>query len=335
MKGMSGNSGTLSGQELIDGLRKLKASGTLVLSQGAGSIILLLNHGELQSSFRLGSFSSLDDDNLDFRVEWHPPAAAPRLQSHFGSSRLAVMQALPQLGPGALYPVGPTDLRALVSHLRCQEFTGSLTLTHRTDYGVVLFLNGQIGAALFERNSYTLERSDALRAIFRYSLSSNHPPLTAHRLNPLLVRSLLGLAYGRHSSSLNLDTYSGLVSEERGYLFYQNGQAFLRVEVKLRGTSRRYLPLDPAPDLHLPDDPPGWEEFRYALTLRGKDALNPMTELSMHFREAFGPSGRAVLEILGGGGTIEQAAMNLDIELQELKPWLKRLEDEGFIRLSE
>ena len=334
MKGLSGNSGTLSGQELLDALKTLEVSGTVILSNDGGSVILLLDRGELRSSYRLGSFGSLGDGGLGYRLELHPAADLPRLQSRFPGSHLAVMRALPDVGPGVHYPSGLTDLRSLIGDLRHRDFSGSLSLAHRSDYGVALFLNGRIGAALFERDSYMVERSDALRAIFRFNLSSDHPPLVAQRLSPLLVQSLLGLAGGHSTSSPNLNTYSGLAASEQGYTFYQNGQAFLHIQAELVGPSRRYLPLDPAPDLHLPDDPPGWEDRRYALTLRGKDALNPMTDLSMQFREAFGSSGRTVLEALSESETIEQAAINLHIELQELKPWLKRLEDDGLIRLS-
>src|SRR5690606_41487227 len=89
-----------------------------------------------------------------------------------------------------------------------------------------------------------------------------------------------------------------------------------------------------AAPLTLPTEPPGWEEQRYALTLRGRDALNPMTELNMEFRNHNGEQGQRVLEALGNGATLQQTAEALAVELVDLKPWLSKLEGPGMIRLQ-
>lgn len=58
-----------------------------------------------------------------------------------------------------------------------------------------------------------------------------------------------------------------------------------------------------------------------------------MTDLSMYFRETFGTLGSNVLKTLSNGETIEEAGRSLDLTLEDLKPWVTKLEDEGFIRL--
>jgi hypothetical protein len=333
VKELSGSSSSLSGQELLDGLKKIKLSGTLVLSHDAGNMLLRVDAGELLSSFCLGDFGSLADEGIAFHIEVHPNIEIPHLQSGFPGSQLAVLRALPQFSQGISYQAGLTDIRLLIEDLRQQEFTGSLTFAHGNEYGLALLLRGRIAAAQYERDGYTAERLDALRAIFRYSLSSGHSPLSGHPLNPLLVQSLLGLASNRYRSRANPKRYNGLSTDGQGYTFHKDGKAFLRISANQFETNRRYPPVNSAEDLQLPDEPPGWEDQRFILTLRGRDALNPMTDLSMDFREAFGTSGRTILKTLGDGETIEETGRSLDLALEELKPWVTRLEDDGFIRL--
>jgi len=57
-----------------------------------------------------------------------------------------------------------------------------------------------------------------------------------------------------------------------------------------------------------------------------------MTQFAMQFGERYGESGRKILEALDRGLTIEQTAGELRLDLEELKPWLRRLEEEGLVR---
>ena len=99
---------------------------------------------------------------------------------------------------------------------------------------------------------------------------------------------------------------------------------------------RRYAALDEpaAPVVPLPEEPPGWEAQHYVLTLRGRDALNPMTELWMRFRSTYGVAGQRLLEVLADGATLEAAAAAIDTPLEELRPWLHKLEEEGMVRVG-
>ena len=100
---------------------------------------------------------------------------------------------------------------------------------------------------------------------------------------------------------------------------------------------RRYAALDEpaAPVVPLPEEPPGWEAQHYVLTLRGRDALNPMTELWMRFRATYGAPGQRLLEVLTDGATLEAVAAALDTPLEELRPWLHKLEEEGMVRVGQ
>jgi DNA-binding transcriptional ArsR family regulator len=59
-----------------------------------------------------------------------------------------------------------------------------------------------------------------------------------------------------------------------------------------------------------------------------------MTELWMRFRTAYGAPGQRLLEVLADGATIEHVAAALETDLDELGPWLKKLEEEGLVRVG-
>ncbi|MEX2536015.1 MAG: hypothetical protein WD273_10520 [Trueperaceae bacterium] len=226
----------------------------------------------------------------------------------------------------ATAPMRPADKASTTST------TTPVATSNRAERGVALFHEGRIGAAFFEREGQVWERSDALRAIYRYSLESERPPMLLHPIGGELMRGLLGLALERRAAAGDPNNYTGVTASEGGYTFYCEGKPYLHLAAQLLGTGGRFTPLETVPDLQLPDDPPGWERRRFDLTLRGRDALNPMTELSMKFGDNYGVNGRNVLEAIRRGLSIEDAAARLEIDLQELKPWLERLQSDGLIR---
>jgi hypothetical protein len=336
--GMLGNSGGFSEQGLLDLALKLSCSGTLVVGRGPGTRLLLLDSGRIRASFDLGSPAPADETGLDFHFEPHHAGDLPQLSSAFPTSAIGVLRALPIMGPAQTLPSGVVDLRALVGRIREERLSGALTVefassAEQGERGVALYLDGRIGAAFFEKDGHVWERSDALRAIYRYSLEASRPPLLVRPLDPSLVRSLLGLALERRVGSGDPQTFTGTSAGEGGYTFYCGGRPYLHMTSELLGASGRFAPLETVPDLELPDDPPGWERHSFDLTLRGRDALNPMTELSMKFSDSYGAFGKRVLEMVRRGLSIEDTAVRLDLDLQALKPWLERLETDGLIRL--
>ncbi|MEX2541159.1 MAG: hypothetical protein WD314_05095 [Trueperaceae bacterium] len=351
MTGILGNSGSMNPDGLLDLALRLSCSGTLVLHYRAGSRLLLLDSGRIKTSFDLGQPDAASRTGVDFHFEPHHANDLPQIASSFAGSAVGVLRAVPVLGPAQPLPPGIVDLRALVTNMRLERASGALTVQvdqetgpgqqaasdQKTGFGretgIALFHEGKIGAAYFEKSSHVWERSDALRAIFRYSLESGRAPMLLHRLEPDLVRSLLGLALERRMGSGDPSSFTGISAGEGGYTFYCQGQAYLHVTAGLLGASGRFGQLEAVPDLELPDDPPGWERRRFDLTLRGRDALNPMTELSMEFSSNYGQSGKRVLESVRHGLSIEDTAARLELDLQALKPWLERLEADGLIRL--
>ncbi|MEJ2287335.1 MAG: hypothetical protein P8Y02_01620 [Deinococcales bacterium] len=335
--GLLGTTGALSGQDLLEGLRNLRASGTLALSGPGGAVLLQVARGQVEASYKLGHYDSLEAQGQGFHLHPHEPADAPRLPSRFPESASPLLRALPRFAPPKILPPALVDLRMLLERLRGTAFNGVLSFSAEQSSAAALFLQGRIGSAAAERAGHVHLGTDAMRVLQRAGLDPEGPELELDPLDPALVRSLLGMALGRSAPSADPSTFNGLVLEAQGARFVRNGQPYLQVAGGAGGPTTRFALLEDdaaMPDLHLPDEPPGWEQQRYALTLRGLDALYPMTELAMHFRTSFGRAGQRVLEALGRGLTLEQASEQLHLDLQELKPWLKRLEDEGLVRAS-
>jgi hypothetical protein len=333
MTGIVGNSGGLSQDGLIDMALKMACSGTLAVRYPEGTRLLLLDSGKIKWSYDLGAPGASNHPAVDFHFAPHHADDLPQLGSSFPGSIVGALRALPVLGPAQQLPPGIMDLRSLVARIRGEGLSGALTAQGDEEQGVALFHEGRIGAAFFEKSSHLWERSDALRSLYRYSLESTKPPMQLHRLDPDLVRTLLGLALERRMGSGDPSSFTGVSAGEGGYTFYCRGLAYLHVSAELPGAGGRFGQLETVPDLDLPDDPPGWERRRFDLTLRGRDALNPMTELSMEFGDSYGQGGRRVLEAVRRGLSIEDTAARLEMDLQALKPWLERLESDGLIRL--
>lgn len=332
--GLIGASGALEGRVFLDRLQDLKCTGTLTLRKTGGTMLLLLDKGQLRNSHKIGWYDALDAVGQDVRFDPHGPAELPTLAAIARASSLPILRALPRFGTPDTLACGPSDLRAHIAHLQASGFTGAVSCASDVEAGVALFLRGRIVAASFEREGFRLERGDALRSLYRFSLGAN-PPLELDSHEPVLMRALVALALARPANGEPTPDFHGVEVAEEGYTFWLAGEACLRIDAEPVGPLRRYasIPDDaPLPELHLPDDPPGWEERRFTLTLRGEDALNPMTQLAMQFGERYGESGRRILEALDEGLTIEQTANELGLDLEELKPWLRRLEEEGLVR---
>jgi len=227
------------------------------------------------------------------------------------------------------------ELPALLDQLHADAFYGVLAYAAPDETAVAVVLAGEIRAAVHERNGRLSSRSEALRVLQKRSSESGPGRIELEKIDRSLIEPLTALALESTAKAAGDTPFSGLEVDERGYRFVRQGLAVLTVPSQPHGAARRYAlhgsQLTPPP-LTFPKEPPGWEDRRYALTLRGKDALNPMTELNMEFREHHGDVGQRVLDVLGRGLTLQDSADRLTLDLGELKPWLERLEGAGLIR---
>ncbi|MBX3143697.1 MAG: hypothetical protein KF813_08075 [Trueperaceae bacterium] len=330
-----GNTGSLGADAVLDSLRNLRTSGTLVVSDARGSMILQLAKGQVEASFKLGAYQRLEATNQDFHMHPHAAGEVPELPGRAPESGSALLRALPRLSPGQRLPAGAVELSRLVEALSERSFTGVLSFERQGESAAAVFLEGSIRAAVHERGGRVLGRVEALRMLQKLGREAKDGVMTLEPLDTLIAEPLVALALDNHAPE-GAEPFTGVDVDDRGYRFVRNGSVFLCVPSQPLHSGQRYsLPSQAqtqATELALPSEPPGWEDRRYTLTLRGKDALNPMTELNMTFSNDHGEVGKAVLETLGNGATLEQAAQDLTLDLSELKPWLDRLEGAGLIR---
>ncbi len=341
-QGLSGQTGNLTGEDLLRMARTLQWSGTLALTAGLlptsreadphGMMLVLLEHGQERQRQTLGRIDTFSE-NLAYHFYGHSVYSntlntVPLLPSRFPRSVLPLMRAMPVLGASAFVIPRQLDLKVLLESLQTEQFTGYLSLSKVVENGLILLHQGHIAAAVYENDGYVREGSDALRFLRRASLFGT-TEVELMKLEPFIVRSLLGLALSVIGKDAKGD---GLESSELGYTFVLEGQPLLRVMIELHGRVGFYEAVTNVPDLVMPDEPIGWEQQRYQLTLRGRDALNPMTSLSMEFQTDYGKQGKRLLEQLSKGLNAEKLSESLVMTISDLKPVIEKLEREGLIR---
>ena len=290
-------------------------------------------------------------------------AAAPTLRSRYAQPS-GVLWALPTLSEQLLLSTAETGLRELAARLSADGFSGAVVLTapppRSTDlpsanlpntdpsgtdsptfYGLLLFYQGQLGGAVYEAGAVRQGGAAALRTLTQLTaalvLHALPEPVTASLLGWLLGLSSSDASVGDASSRRLPEGFSGLELSATGARFYRAGTPYL-LQLRPPGAPVHadslglFAACERVPTLTLPGEPSGWEGRRYGLTLRGRDALNPMTELSMRFQGEFGRSGRRALEQFRRDLSVEVAAGALGLEVAELGGLVERLEAEGFVR---
>lgn len=328
---LAGPAAGASAAELLRFFTRTGTSGTLLLQRGATSCYLLLKDGKWLLQREAGDFGKPDLPCDSFSYQLHDGSELPELQSSSPQAAVSAFRALPRTGAGTRVAGRALELPRLLEQLRTDRFTGSLTLEHEGERALLLLLHGRIGAALHERDEFVWQRSDALRALHRITLENTAAELVITPLDTPTSTSLLGLALDSRAVPRDPKRYSGVRSTDSGYTFHLAGVPYLHVRTPPTVAGVSYGPPAELPDLQLPRGKPGWEQVRYDLTLRGRDALIPMTELSMQFSTEFGQQGRQILDALLAGLTLEETAARLATELSDLKPWLERLEQDGLI----
>lgn len=328
-----GNTGDLGAEELLEWLRNLKFTGTLALTGANATLLLLLARGQAEGSFRLGEYGSLSAAGQRFHLYPHEATDLPRLPARGPASASPVLRALPRLAPPARLAPGATRLAPLLERLAAGEHCGTLSYFAQESAAVALLLAGAVRAAVHETPGRVRSHAEALRALQKSEQAGAGGALELEEIDAAIMVGATALAL--EQTVEEGEAFSGLEVTPAGYRYWRAGQPFLLVPGETRGPVRRYaLPAAPerAVEVELPTEPPGWEEQRYALTLRGADALDPMMELAMEFSTEHGESGQRLLSTLGSGVTLADAAGALGMELGKLKPWLERFEREGLLR---
>ncbi len=329
-----GNTGDLSAEEFLASLRGLRFTGTLALTDAGGTMLLLLAKGQAEASFRLGSYDNLEAPRQGFHLYPHEPTDLPRLPGRDPGSASQLLRALPRLTPPERLRPGVLHLGRLLDRLADSGFGGTLSYTDKGCPAVALLAGGVIRAAVHEVQGQLNSHAEAMRALQR----CEQPKATGSvELEPLCEAVMMpATALAVEQSAQSSPDFSGLEVTPVGFRYWKSGQPFLLVPGETHGPQRRYAlgkdAVERTPEIVLPAEPPGWEDERYQLTLRGRDALDSMMELAMAFRTEHGRQGQEILRTLGSGATLEQCALKLDLELGKLKPWLERFVADGMLR---
>lgn len=327
---VSGNTESSSGLELIEQCKTQNVTGTLYLEHLDQTALLLFQEGKVQKHYALDQGLNAEQNELSFIFYQHDMRGHIELPSRFPTSLSPVMRALPALDERCHRLPAGQDLHDLLLRYEAQAYSGYISCEAEDKKGLILIKEGKIVIALYEAEQALQETKDALRALRRLALEPSSK-VAARPIAIALLEGLLALASNNKSHGLHI--FNGLESSEEGYAFFKNGKALLRTGVGLIGQAA-YFPhvMEEAKSFTMPDEPPGWESERYQLTLRGKDALNAITELAMNFRRDYGDFGKQLLNLLPTYATPEALVRELDMTLGDLKPWLDRLENEGIVR---
>ncbi|MFN3267298.1 MAG: hypothetical protein ACK41E_10735, partial [Deinococcales bacterium] len=215
----------------------------------------------------------------------------PILDRAFPGSTLPLQNALP-LGERLWQGLHSSfaELPKLCLYLDKLAFDGALLLPG----GVALVLEGKIVNACAAREEEILWGDAALLEFSRcYSAGSLLEGLVLERP---IVHALSGLQ-DRPWRVNPTDGFTGARVSAGYMIFLQDGNALGRVQTGGRETGAYPAALRPKP-LTLPRVIGAWASDRYALTLRGRDAVNPITDTYNRARAAHGKPALEVLALL-------------------------------------
>ncbi len=334
---LRGRSGPNDGADLLRGFLQLGVSGTLALGDEGGVCLTLIQDGESVTRSSHGTPPTTDVTDVAFAFHAHelPGGAAhgvPELPALLPAATLPALLLVPDLPGGIDVAPGLVSLPVLIAHLDARGARGVLA-AHGPDASVVaLIASGRVLAAAGDKQGRELRRGDALRLLARHAADPAAAPMRLVPLPDPLLTAVAGVMLDRKR-----DAPHGVRVGESSATFLEHGVPILRVAYVAAEHLGRFAAvetLERLPALPLPDDPPDWETRTYHLTLRGRDALDPMTELAMRFDAEYGPSGKDILRALRRGLDVETAAAELGLELDQLGAWLRRLEADGLVRVD-
>ena len=160
--GLSGNSGSRSGQELLAALRGWLGSGTLALAQAhhhagvrvlRGCALISLDAGEVTGRHMLGRFGGLAAADLDLHAVTHASSALPRLPSVAPDAELGPARALPRLVASHRVLPGLDDVKPLLARLAQAGWHGALLGRSPLGTALAVLLEGRVVAASGRRGA--------------------------------------------------------------------------------------------------------------------------------------------------------------------------------------
>jgi hypothetical protein len=326
---LAGTTGLRSAQELLAPLKAYLGTGTIIfahLSHDAGipslrgATLLAVVAGEVKARRMLGRFDGLASTGITFAAHAHHANELPHLPAA-SETGWGVLRAAPQIVPASHWPAIAADLPTLHRRLEALGWSGLLAVGE----GGALWREGRVVAA----HADGAVGAEALRAL-RRAANEEAALLELHPLDPRTASSLHGVAERQRDS--NKQAGSVHCDPDRTLYLGRNSAEFVVAGGSgFKGSFSAADRLASEP-LHLPDEPIGWEGNRYAITLRGRDALNPMTDRHTSFLQRFGERGRTLLEAVGSGEALDKVGRAAGVEFPELRKLVEMWEGDGVVR---
>jgi hypothetical protein len=260
------------------------------------------------------------------------------LECAFPDSRLQLARVTPR---GALVMSGIAaafaDLERLASELERMSFCGSIALADSDGVlGFALLLEGRFvsACALESRAGESGGGVWGNAALASFPLHfEGGAILEARRMDAPLVQALAG--FGLRAARASDGPFTGLrVTEDGRATLEHSGSLVARLLVP-GVTAGTYPSPVPMQRLNLPKSVGAWATARYALTLRGRDAVNPITDHYNRLRGTYGKPSLEVLAQLGRGKTPFEVAGHLALELAEIEVVVTAFIREGLLRRRE
>lgn len=253
--------------------------------------------------------------------------SAPRLEPAHPRSDLTLARLAPRARArhaGLLATF--VDLPRLAEHLALAGDDGVLAVGDGGEpAALALLLEGRLVAANARGAAGETWGAPALAELVRRFAEG--ASLDVHGLDRRTVHALCGLAE-RPWRAAPPENFTGVtVSADGAATLYWGAEALGSVSAGQTAPGTYPAPLRP-PALALPRPVGPWASARYALTLRGRDALNPITDAHARARTALGRRGLELLERLGRGLTPLEAGG----ETAELEPLVSAILRDGLAR---
>ncbi|WP_229777641.1 MULTISPECIES: hypothetical protein [Deinococcus] len=216
------------------------------------------------------------------------------------------------------------DLHAFLKYLHEGAWYGYLHATLGEQSAFVLLFEGR--AVTAAAASATGEQ--ALGELL--NLYEQGASLSAHPLPANLAHVLSGV--GSRAWKFNLtEDFTGLHARPTGAIYYLRGEIMATMPATLPYEGAFPAPLRPQ-TLILPRSLAGWAHHQYAMTLRGRDAVNAITGLHQTFRAQHGAAGLAFLRALAESLSPAEYALRSDVALHDLEAMVQDFVKSGYVR---
>ncbi len=223
------------------------------------------------------------------------------------------------------------DLHRLAEHLRIEHESGFMAALQPNGQpaSMALIYEGKIIAASAEVRTASLWGQAALVEFTQQY--SEGAPVEMQRLPAEIIFALSGLAEKPWRVNPG-EGFSGVrAMGQSDVSLLIDGKERMVIDAKY-GELGVFPAAQRTTSLTLPKVIGPWAHHRYALTLRGRDAINPITDPHARLRATHGKLAMDVLMRLGRGQTPIEAANSLDKEVSQLEPMVEAFLGEGLLQ---